>query len=303
MAVPLQSDVTALAQKILAPVRAKFFYGSSVEERATVIPLTEGYGNEVNLPTVSDFFVDSIPDGVRMDQMQTITASNLQITTGLVGGQFVINKAADRNSRDKHMGLISQRILGELKKRRAQDILSLASSWSATTIGGAATTLTWGHLFAADGVLVNHDSRAAAQESRRTIAVHGKSLYPVLRNLAGITAATGAFSAATPDGPSADIVRGKRVNLGQPKAALNVNGTQVFIENFIRISSGDMVGMAFFEDGIIYVPAVDIEEVIHEKVVGFYGHVVDIWARYGYGIGPFQADGVSITAAAAVPTS
>jgi hypothetical protein len=303
MPTPLQTDVQALTLRLLANVREAFWYGSSIEENCTRIELTPGHGNTVNIPVVNSFYVESIPDGVRMDQMQTIQASDIQITTGLVGGQFVLNKSAMYNARDDLMQLITSRITGEFKKKRAQDLLSLANLWTAPTICGANSTLTYGHLLAAETQLLTHPDRKAPQGSKTTIAVHSRALYPVLRNLGGIGTG-GSFIAPIPQGMSQDVLEGSR-RLDRPKPILTLmGGTRVYGENYIKIdATNNMVGMAFFQDGIIYVPAVDLEETIHDKVVGFYGVVVDLWARYGFGLGPYQEDGVSITALAATPTS
>ena len=116
-------------------------------------------GSTVNIPYFSEVAANVLTEGVDMTTAETMEDTNIQITLNEVGAKIILTDNALEDDQEE-VKSVAGRILGQaMEKKRDTDLLSQLADAN-SSMAGAGTALTMGHIAAAKALLAGNPTSA-----------------------------------------------------------------------------------------------------------------------------------------------
>ena len=210
--------------------------------------IRKGKGSNINVPYWGEFTADALTEGVDMTQSKTMVDTNVQIVPGEVGLKGILTDTViedDNEDLKRAMGVL----LGDAYEKKLDiDLLGQLDDAS-TSLGGASTTLSMGHIAAARATLAgNITANGGPAPTPYAVVIHPFGELDLVDIVTPVLSAAGT-SVSSFGGGFADEVLA-RYSIGR------LFGMPIIIDGNIEIdSSNDCKGGAFAvgkRGGIIY---------------------------------------------------
>ena len=148
MAVTTSSSIGHVVDTVIAEARRTQMHRTVMEPLVHTYRVSKGAGDRLEIPKFGTVTAGALVEGTDMTNPQTLTTTKLTITPGEVGAQIVVTDRALRTARED-MSRAAGRVLGDaIAQKLDKDLLGLLDGFS-TSLGGAGTNITMGHLRAA----------------------------------------------------------------------------------------------------------------------------------------------------------
>ena len=148
MAVTTSASIGDVVDTVIAEARRTQMHRTVMEPLVRTYRVPRGAGDQLEIPKFGAVTANALAEGVDMANPQTLTTTKVVVTPAEVGAQVVITDRALRTARED-MARAAGRVLGDaIAKKLDQDLLGLLDGFS-TSLGGAGTNITMGHLRAA----------------------------------------------------------------------------------------------------------------------------------------------------------
>jgi hypothetical protein len=238
--------------------------------------IKKGKGSTVNIPYFGVVAANVQSDGVDMTQAETMSDTNVQITPYEVGLKIILT---DNVIEDDNEDLIraAGRLLGDgFELKRDQDLLARFDN-ATTSLAGANTTLTMGHVAAARALLAGNAVTAGGPApSPYVTVIHPFQELDIVDVITPVIPAAGSAMYST--GFSDEVLRNYSIG--------RLFGMPVVIDGNLAIDSDADVKAGCFASGngggIIYVSARE-PSVETERDASLRGYELNYVGRYGVG--------------------
>lgn len=116
-------------------------------------------GSTVNIPYFDEVTANVLQEGIDMTGSETMADTNVQITLNEVGAKIILTDNAIEDDQEE-VKSIAGKILGQaMEKKRDLDLIEIMDN-ATTSLAGASTTLTMGHIAAAKALLAGNATSA-----------------------------------------------------------------------------------------------------------------------------------------------
>ncbi len=265
MATTKASSIGDVVDTVIAEARRTQMHRTVMEPLVRTYRVSKGEGDRLEIPKFGAVTASALTEGVDMANPQTLTTTKVVITPAEVGAQIVITDRALRTARED-MARAAGRVLGDaIAKKLDQDLLGLLDGFS-SSLGGAATKITMGHLRAAVSRLHGASEPAPLPYS----AV----LHPYqAHDLAADISPTGTYP--VPSGISQSVLEQHWV--------ARAFGVDVFQAGNLSVdASGDAKGSVFSKESVVLVMFKDWA-VERERDASLRAWELNVVADYGFG--------------------
>ena len=281
------ADLADMEPKLILPARYKLQHQSLAKSLVRQERLQSSQGRYLNIPKFGDLEAQDATEGVEVDNPQTITTSNVQVEPLEIVAQVLLTDRAIRTSGENQVRAAGKNLGDAMRKKLDKKGLAEYDNFVTHALGGAATTITVGHITAAVARLKGGDEPAPGP------------IYCVLRPeqmrvILNSIAPTGTYP--IPQGVSQEVVE---EYLAHDFKLFGLQGGYQS-GNLDRTADANQTakGAIFSKDATVYVPAdeMDIEK---ERLRGWLFQASHDFAFKHYN----EAWGVEMQFAAPDPTS
>ncbi len=265
MAVTTSSSIGHVVDTVIAEARRTQMHRTVMEPLVRTYRVSKGAGDRLEIPKFGTVTAGALVEGTDMTNPQTLTTTKLTITPGEVGAQIVVTDRALRTARED-MSRAAGRVLGDaIAQKLDKDLLGLLDGFS-TSLGGAGTNITMGHLRAAVSRL-----HGAAQPAPKP---HFAVLHPYqAHDLAADISPTGTYP--VPSGISQTVLENHWVT--------RAFGVDVFQAGNLTVDANDDAkGGLFSKEAIVLVVFKDWA-VERERDASLRAWELNVVADYGFG--------------------
>jgi hypothetical protein len=282
---------TDLGRKFIAPAKMTLEHKGIMEQLISVETLPDGEGLTYNQPKFGALSAQTVHEGIELDNPQTLSTTNTEITPGMTGIQVMITDKAKRTLKENVVAKAGQLMGTAMARKLDQDLLGLCDGFS-TSLVGTGSALKAGHIAASFAKITGNTTEPGEPPIN---GVFHPFTYKALADTL-VPLSSSAFSVPMPpDGISEYVLK----NFYQ-KRLYNVD---LFIDGNITIdSAADMKGAIFARDALIMVKTSLRMKHESQRNPGAQADDYYIFNEYGYAE---YADhwGVEIYADATSPTS
>ena len=265
MAVTTSSSIGHVVDTVIAEARRTQMHRTVMEPLVRTYRVSKGAGDRLEIPKFGTVTAGALVEGTDMTNPQTLTTTKLTITPAEVGAQIVVTDRALRTARED-MSRAAGRVLGDaIAQKLDKDLLGLLDGFS-TSLGGAGTNITMGHLRAAVSRL-----HGAAQPAPKP---HFAVLHPYqAHDLAADISPTGTYP--VPSGISQTVLENHWVT--------RAFGVDVFQAGNLTVDANDDAkGGLFSKEAIVLVVFKDWA-VERERDASLRAWELNVVADYGFG--------------------
>ena len=265
MAVTTSSSIGHVVDTVIAEARRTQMHRTVMEPLVRTYRVSKGAGDRLEIPKFGTVTAGALVEGTDMTNPQTLTTTKLTITPGEVGAQIVVTDRALCTARED-MSRAAGRVLGDaIAQKLDKDLLGLLDGFS-TSLGGAGTNITMGHLRAAVSRL-----HGAAQPAPKP---HFAVLHPYqAHDLAADISPTGTYP--VPSGISQTVLENHWVT--------RAFGVDVFQAGNLTVDANDDAkGGLFSKEAIVLVVFKDWA-VERERDASLRAWELNVVADYGFG--------------------
>ena len=204
-------------------------------------PIRKGKGHTtINQPYFGEVTANALQEKYDMIESQTLEDTNVQITPTEVGCKVILTDTAIEDDLEE-LKSVAGKVLGEAyAKKEDIDLLGQLDDGT-TSLGGASTTLTMGHIAAARANLQGNPTSSGGPAPDPYVMVHHPftmlDIVDVITPVIPSTAAASAINSATPGAVADEFLRNYFTG--------RIFGINCYEDGNLTISSGDAKGGVF----------------------------------------------------------
>lgn len=296
----LSTTLDNVVPLMIAEARTTLQHGNVMRAKMHKENLPDNYGSTAHFPTLGAVVAQTLTEGVDMNNPQQLSDTDFTISPGEEGLQIIVtDKVAKRLQKGilANIGTIASNALNKLEE---QNLLALLDGF-ATSLPGAGTTITKGHISAARTRVQNGQSSGepAPGDSPIHCVLHNYQVHALLKEFTSISStvapSSGIPTYPIPNGMTQDMIR--TWDLG------NVAGTPISGSGLLTVDgSDDAKGGLFSEMALWYLTNGNDLNQEDERDASLRATEMN-WTRdYGYGEWK-DAWGIELYADASTPTS
>jgi len=135
--------------------------------------ISKGKGHStVNVPYFGVVVANVLQEGIDMTGSETMVDTNVQVTLNEVGAKIILTDVAMEDDKEELESIAGNMLGNAVAKKQDKDLLALLDNGT-TSLAGTATTLTMGHLAAAQALLMgNAESTGGPAPVPYSVVIH-----------------------------------------------------------------------------------------------------------------------------------
>jgi len=248
--------------------------------------IKKGKGSTVNIPYFGEAVSRQLTEGVDITTTETMQDTNVQVTPYEAGLKIILTKNVVEDD-NEDLIRAAGRILGDAYEKKLDEDLLARFDNGTTSLGGAGTTITMGHIASSRALLAGNPTSSGGPAPSPYVAVH----HPYVElDLVDILTPLKPFGVITTAGTALAAMQASAIdkanNVINQYSIGSIFGMPFIIDGNLSIDSSDDAKGGVFargdSGGIIYVSArgADVEQEYDQSLRGW--ELVYV-GRYGVG--------------------
>ncbi len=152
MAIITEADLTTIEPKLINKVRMTQEYGTLATQVFTTRPLPKGKGRTANFPKWGTFEAHDADEGIEVDNPQSLSLSNVNVTPTEIVAQFLLTDVAVRTNSEDIAGDAGEILGNAMRKKVDQRGLAMFDTYT-NQLGGDAVQAATNYVTAAATIL------------------------------------------------------------------------------------------------------------------------------------------------------